>query len=95
MPVIETNPIAMELKELFEKSVSESKSLPQKPSNDILLQLYSLYKQAVNGDVNIEPPANPFDIVAAAKHQAWTALKGMPSEEAMRQYVALVEKLKG
>ena len=85
----------MELKDLFEKAVSDSKLLPQKPSNDILLQLYSLYKQAVSGDVNDEPPANPFDIVAAAKHQAWTALKGMQPEEAMQRYVALVEKLKG
>lgn len=85
----------MELKDLFEKAVSDSKLLPQKPSNDILLQLYSLYKQAVSGDVDAEPPANPFDIVAAAKHQAWTTLKGMQPEEAMQRYVALVEKLKG
>lgn len=85
----------MELKDQFEKAVSDSKLLPQKPSNDILLQLYSLYKQAVNGDVVADPPANPFDIVAAAKHQAWFDLKGMAPEEAMRRYVALVEKLKG
>jgi diazepam-binding inhibitor (GABA receptor modulating acyl-CoA-binding protein) len=85
----------MELKDQFEKAVSDSKLLPQKPSNDILLQLYSLFKQAVNGDVSTDPPANPFDIVAAAKHQAWSGLKGVAPEEAMQRYVTLVEKLKG
>jgi acyl-CoA-binding protein len=84
----------MELKDQFEKAVADSKLLAQKPSNDILLQLYSLYKQATSGDVDAPPPSNPFDIVAAAKHQAWSALKGTQQDEAMRQYVALVEKLR-
>jgi diazepam-binding inhibitor (GABA receptor modulating acyl-CoA-binding protein) len=84
----------MELNEKFEKAVTDSKLLPAKPSNEILLQLYSLYKQSVQGDVDVPPPANPFDIVAAAKHQAWSALKGMQREDAMQQYVALVDKLR-
>lgn len=36
----------MDLKEQFEKAIAESKTLSEKPSNDTLLQLYSLYKQA-------------------------------------------------
>ena len=39
----------MELKEQFEAAVANSKSLPEKPSNDVLLQLYSLYKQSIEG----------------------------------------------
>ena len=73
----------MELKEQFEKAVSESKSLPQKPDNETLLQLYSLYKQATDGDVNTEPPTNMFDFVNKAKHDAWSSLKGKSPEDAM------------
>jgi diazepam-binding inhibitor (GABA receptor modulator, acyl-CoA-binding protein) len=85
----------MELKEQFEKAAAESKTLPSKPSNDILLQLYSLYKQASEGDVNTEPPANPFDFVNKAKYEAWSGLKGKAKEAAMQEYVALINKLKG
>ena len=84
----------MEIKELFESAVTESKSLPEKPSNDTLLQLYSLYKQATVGDNNLEPPSNPFDFVARAKHEAWSGLNGKSSELAMQEYIALVNKLK-
>jgi acyl-CoA-binding protein len=85
----------MELKEQFEKAVAESKQLPEKPSNETLLELYSLYKQSTEGDVSGEAPSNPFDFVNKAKYEAWSSLKGRSSEEAMQQYVALVNKLKG
>lgn len=84
----------MEIQQLFEKAVTDSKELRDKPSNEVLLQLYSLFKQATAGDVNTEPPSNPFDFVNKAKHEAWSALKGRSKEEAMKEYVALVEKLK-
>lgn len=84
----------MELKEQFEKAVADSKTLSEKPSNDTLLQLYSLYKQAIEGDVNTDPPANPFDFVNKAKYEAWSGLKGKTKEAAMEEYVALVTKLK-
>ena len=84
----------MDLKTQFEQAVANNKTLSEKPSNDTLLQLYSLYKQATEGDVNAEPPANPFDFVAKAKYEAWSGLKGKSKEEAMNEYVSLVEKLK-
>ena len=83
----------MELKEQFEKAIADSKSLTEKPSNDTLLQIYSLYKQATDGDINIEPPSNPFDFVAKAKYEAWAALKGKSTANAMTDYVELVKKL--
>ena len=85
----------MDLKEQFEKAVADSKSLSAKPDNETLLQLYSLYKQSTEGDVNGEAPSNPFDFVAKAKYQAWETLKGKTRELAMGEYVALVNKLKG
>jgi len=83
----------MDAKTLFEQAVAESKSLPDRPSNDTLLQLYSLYKQATEGDAGGEAP-NMFDFVAKAKYEAWLSLKGKSPEAAMKDYVALVEKLK-
>ena len=85
---------SMELKDRFEKAVAESKTLTVKPGNETLLQLYSLYKQATEGDVNTEPPSNPFDFVNKAKHNAWSGLKGKSKEDAMQEYVDLVEGLK-
>lgn len=85
----------MELKEQFEKAVTESKQLAEKPSNETLLQLYSLYKQSMEGDVTGEAPSNPFDFVNKAKYDAWSSLKGKTPDDAMKEYVELVNKLKG
>jgi acyl-CoA-binding protein len=84
----------MDLKTLFEQAAEESKSLSDRPSNDTLLQLYSLYKQATEGDVNVDPPANPFDFVSKAKYEAWSGLKGKTKEAAMQDYIDLIGKLK-
>ena len=85
----------MDLQKQFEDAVANSKNLSEKPSNEVLLQLYSLYKQATVGNVDHEPPSNPFDFVNKAKHDAWSALKGKSKEAAMQEYVDLVNKLKG
>ena len=85
----------MELKEKFEQAAADSKNLASKPSNETLLQLYSLYKQGSVGDIDTEPPSNPFDFVAKAKYDAWAALKGKSNDEAMTAYVELVKKLQG
>ena len=85
----------MAIKEQFEKAITDSKSLAEKPDNETLLQLYSLYKQSTEGDVSGEAPSNPFDFVNKAKYDAWAALKGKTSEESMQQYIDLVNKLKG
>ena len=85
----------MTLQELFIESVANSKTLNKKPDNDILLQLYSLYKQATEGDANDEYEGGSFDFVAKYKHQAWVKLKGITKEAAIQQYIDLVAKLKG
>jgi len=84
----------MDLKQLFEKAAEESKELSDRPSNDTLLQLYSLYKQSTEGDVNVDPPSNPFDFVSRAKYEAWAGLKGKTRDTAMQDYIDLVNKLK-
>jgi diazepam-binding inhibitor (GABA receptor modulator, acyl-CoA-binding protein) len=84
-----------ELKDIFEVAVKESKELPSKPDNETLLNIYSLYKQATEGDINVEPPANMFDFVGKAKYDAWSKLKGVSNAEAMRQYINLITDLSG
>ena len=85
----------MDLQTQFEQAAADSKTLTEKHGNDVLLQLYSLYKQGSSGDVNSDPPSNPFDFVGKAKYDAWAALKGKSTEAAMQEYIDLVKKLKG
>jgi acyl-CoA-binding protein len=81
------------LKATFEAAVADSKKLPEKPDNMTLLKLYALYKQASEGDVEGKRPGFT-DMVGRAKYDAWAALKGKSGEEAMQEYVDLVESLK-
>lgn len=82
-----------QLKAAFEKAVAESKSLPAKPDNATLLKIYSLYKQATVGDVEGDRPGFT-DFVGRAKYDAWAGLEGMSANEAMQQYIDLIEDLK-
>jgi len=81
-----------ELEEKFESAKKRVMQLPEKPPNEIMLQLYALNKQATIGDVNIEKPAM-FDFIAQAKYNAWCSKKNMAKEEAQQQYIDLVNSL--
>lgn len=82
-----------DLKTQFETAVSESKQLPEKPDNMTLLKIYALYKQATSGDVEGKRPGFT-DMVGRAKYDAWDGLKGTSSDDAMQQYIDLIESLK-
>jgi acyl-CoA-binding protein len=82
-----------DLKARFEQAVAESKQLPEKPDNMTLLKIYALYKQATEGDVQGKRPGFT-DLVGRAKWDAWNALKGTSSEQAMQDYIDLIESLK-
>ena len=82
-----------DLKAQFEQAVTDSKSLPEKPDNMTLLKLYALYKQGTGGDVEGKRPGFG-DMVGRAKWDAWNDLKGKSSDEAMQEYVDLIESLK-
>jgi len=84
----------MDLQQIFQQATADSKNLPQKPSNEIMLKLYAFYKQATEGDINIEEPSNPFDFVAKAKYNAWAEIKGVSKETAMQDYVDMVNSMK-
>lgn len=76
----------------FNDAVAKSKTLTEKPSNDVLLKLYGLYKQATEGDVQGERPGG-FDFKGAAKYDAWEVCKSKTSEVAANQYIELVNSL--
>lgn len=84
----------MRLQQQFEAAVADSKDLPERPDNATLLQLYGLYKQATEGDVKGERPGYT-EMVARAKFDAWAELKGTGKDDAMKQYIAVIEDLKG
>jgi diazepam-binding inhibitor (GABA receptor modulating acyl-CoA-binding protein) len=80
--------------EAFEQAAVAAKSLPEKPDDNTMLQLYALYKQGSAGDVQGDKPGF-FDFVGAAKFEAWEKLKGTSGEDARSQYVELITKLGG
>ncbi|MEZ5603587.1 MAG: acyl-CoA-binding protein [Burkholderiaceae bacterium] len=83
-----------DLSSQFEQAVADSKNLPERPDNMTLLKLYALYKQASAGDVDGKRPGFT-DMVGRAKWDAWNELKGTARDDAMKQYIALVDSLKG
>lgn len=82
----------MDLQQQFDQAVARSKELPRRPSNEELLQLYGLFKQATEGDVTGERPGG-FDFKGIAKYDAWAELAGKSHEQAQQEYIALVDKL--
>ena len=82
-----------DLNALFLQAVADSKQLPERPDNMTLLKIYSLYKQATEGD-NEEAKPGFADIVARAKWDAWKKLEGTSNDEAMQQYIDLIEELR-
>ena len=82
-----------DLKSQFEQAVKDSKALPEKPDNMTLLKIYALYKQASAGDVDGKRPGFS-DMVGRAKWDAWNEVKGKSGDEAMQEYIDLIESLK-
>ena len=76
----------------FAKAAEDVKKLSAKPSNEVLLQLYSLYKQGTEGDVSGKRPGM-LDVVGRKKFDAWEALKGKSKDKAMDEYIQLVGNL--
>ena len=85
--------MATKLDKAFDKAVADSKKLPEKPDNATLLKIYSLYKQATEGDVQGKRPGFT-DMVGRAKYDAWAAVAGQSADEAKQAYVDLIESLK-
>ena len=81
-----------DLKKQFEAAVANSKNLSERPDNTTMLKIYALYQQASGGD-NTEKKPGFVDMVGRAKWDAWNGVKGVGTEDAMQQYVDLIESL--
>lgn len=81
-----------DLKALFDAAVANSKNLSERPDNATLLKIYALYKQATEGDVDGKKPGFG-DMVGRAKWDAWNGFKGTAKDDAMQQYIDLIQEL--
>ena len=81
-----------ELNTAFDQAMADSKNLSERPDNATLLKIYALYKQGSVGD-NAEKKPGFSDIVARAKWDAWSKLKGTSQDDAMQQYIDLINEL--
>ena len=82
----------MSLEQQFTDAQQCVQDLSKRPSNEDLLELYALYKQATVGDVTGKRPGM-LDMKGRAKYDAWAKRKGSSKEVTMQAYVAKVESL--
>lgn len=82
----------MSLEQDFQTATERVKDLTSRPSNEDLLNLYALYKQATEGDVHGDKPGM-FDFKGAAKYSAWDSLRGTDGDTARQRYIDLVQSL--
>jgi diazepam-binding inhibitor (GABA receptor modulating acyl-CoA-binding protein) len=82
-----------ELQERFEQAQLDAKSLTSRPSNDDLLALYALFKQATAGEASGAKKPGRFDLVGKAKYDAWSKLAGTSADDAKQRYVDTVNRL--
>ncbi len=80
------------IKDKFAAAKDRVEKLTKRPTNEQLLGLYGLYKQATEGDVAGSRPGM-LDLKGRAKYDAWASRKGMANEEAMKKYVEAVDAL--
>ena len=83
---------SIDTKLLFTKAARDINNLTYRPSDDQLLELYGLYKQATVGD-NVTSKPFFIDMKGVAKWEAWSKYYGTSQEEAMERYILLANRL--
>lgn len=85
-----------DLQTQFNEAVDKVRNAPSdgdfKPSTEYQLKMYSLYRQATDGDVSGKRPG-VINVIARAKYDAWSKAKGMSKEDAMQAYIDEVNKV--
>jgi diazepam-binding inhibitor (GABA receptor modulator, acyl-CoA-binding protein) len=82
----------MNLDESFQAAQARVQRLAARPSNNDLLAIYALFKQATEGDVKGKRPGM-LDVKGRAKYDAWAREKGTGADDAKARYVELVDRL--
>ena len=65
------------------------KKLKEKPTDEELLELYGLYKQATVGDNN-QPEPGFLDFKGKSKHASWLKNKGKEKHDCEVEYITIV-----
>ncbi len=65
----------------------------ERPSNQLKLEFYALYKQATEGDVTGKRPGMT-DFIARAKYDVREPLRGVSREDAMQRYLDRLEEFR-
>ena len=94
----------MNINEQFQAAAQQVNNLPGDVAAAHMTELYGLYKQATEGDVNMksgEVNSNAADQadgpagLSQAQWDSWNQFKGVPEEEAKRRYVARTAEITG
>jgi acyl-CoA-binding protein len=74
----------------FKRATKRAWELPARPSNEKLLEMYALYKQATEGDCEGRARGGLRD---RAKWKAWKGVAGTSEADAMERYCEIVDSL--
>jgi acyl-CoA-binding protein len=94
----------MSLQQEFDAAVQKVNDLPADTAPQHMTELYGLYKQATEGDVNMKTDEVDADAadqangpagLSQAQWESWDKYKGTSEEDAKRQYVARVTEITG
>jgi acyl-CoA-binding protein len=84
--------ISNDLQIKFEESALLITNCGRNFDNDTLLKLYGYYKQSIYGDCNTVEPSY-FSFKEKAKWTAWNNCKSLKKQQAVKQYIKLVNEL--
>ena len=74
----------------FDRTTKKAWELPTRPSNEQLLEMYALFKQATEGDCEGKARGG---LKERAKWKAWNRVSGTTEVDAMQRYCELVDSL--
>ena len=94
----------MNIDEQFQAAADQVNNLPGDMAAKHMTELYGLYKQATEGDVNMKGDQVDADEatkasgpagLSQAQWDSWNQFKGLPEAEAKRRYVAKAAEITG
>ncbi len=85
-----TDKASQTLKLKFKRASKKVWDLPERPTNEQLLDLYALFKQATEGDCEGRARGG---LKERAKWKAWNSVSGTSESEAMERYCGIVDSL--
>ena len=84
--------VTLSIEKRFKRASKRILALEERPDDNTLLRLYSLFKQATEGDATGRLPIAK-GMVAVAKWKSWKKLEGTDPEDAMASYCEIADVL--